>query len=109
MKLYDELVTDLNLKNPPLGDGQFSWSNFWDQPVCCRLDRFLHFVSWEDVFPYFRQEVDVRIVSDHCPMILESTPLSWGSTPFQFKNMWLHHKSFSSNFAKWWNDFVPSG
>ena len=54
MKLFDELVRELNLKDPPLCNGQFTGSNFWDQPVCCRLDRFLYSVSWEDVFPYFR-------------------------------------------------------
>ena len=59
MKLFDELVRELNLKDPPLRNGQFTWSNLRDQPVCCRLDRFLHSVSWEDVFPYFRQEMEV--------------------------------------------------
>ena len=109
MKLFDELVRELNLKDPLLRNGQFNWSNFREQPVCCRLDRFLHSNSWEDIFPYFRQEVDVRVVSDHCPVILDSSPPSWGPTPFRFENMWLHHNSFPSVFARWWNVFNPSG
>ena len=87
MKMFDELVRELNLKDPPLCNGQFTWSNFRDQPVCCRLDRFLPSVYWEDVFPYFRQEMVVRVVSDHCPVILDTTPPSWGPTPFRFENM----------------------
>ena len=109
MKLFDELVSELNLKDPPLRNGQFTWSNFRDQPVCCRLDRFLHSVSWEDIFPYFRQEVDVRVISDHCPVILDSAPPSWGPTPFRFENMWLHHQLFPSDFARWWTEFNPPG
>ena len=101
MKLFDELIEELNLKDPPLCNGQFTWSNFRAQPVCCRLDRFLVSVPWTDVFPYFRQEMEVRVVSDHCPVILDSSPPSWGPTPFRFENMWLHHKSFNSDFANW--------
>ena len=53
--------------------------------------------------------MDVRVVSDHCPVILDSAPPSWGPTPFRFENMWLYHQSFPSDFASWWNDFNLSG
>ena len=108
MKLFDELVRELNLKDSPLCNRQFTWSNFCDQPVYCRLDRFLVSVSWEEVFPYFRQEIEVRVVSDHCPVILDSIP-PWGHSSFCFENMWLHHKSFNLDFVKWWKYVVPSG
>ena len=49
------------------------------------------------------------MVSDHCPVILDTTPPSWGPTPFHFENRWLHHRSFSSDFAKWWIELAPSG
>ena len=45
MKLFDELVRELNLKDPLLCNHQFIWSNFRYQPVCCRLNRFLISVS----------------------------------------------------------------
>ena len=50
----------------------------------------------------------MRAVSDHCPIILDSTPPSWGLTPFRFENMWLTHKSFTSDFGKWWEEIVTS-
>ena len=53
--------------------------------------------------------MEVRVVSDHCPVILDSTPLSWGFTLFRFENIWLHHKSFNLDFVKWWKDVVSSG
>ena len=49
------------------------------------------------------------MVSDHCPVILDSTPPVWGLTPFRFENKWLHHNTFSSDLAKWWKDVVPNG
>ena len=73
MKLFDKLVRELNLKDPPLCNGKFTWPNFRDQPICCRLDRFILSVSWKEDFPYYRQELDVRVVSDHCPVILDTT------------------------------------
>ena len=85
--MFDELVRELNLKDPPICNGQFTWSNFRALPVCCRLDRFLVSVSCKDVFPYFRQEMEVKVVSDHCPVILDSSPPFWGPTPFRFENM----------------------
>ena len=109
MRMFDELIRELKLKDSPLCNGQFTWSNFRQHPVCCRLDRFLVSVCWGEVFPYFRQEMEVRVVSDHCPIILDSNPPSWGPTPFRFENMWLNHKSFSSFFGKWWEETVTSG
>ena len=101
MRLFDELVRELNLKDPPLRNGQFTWSNFRDQPVCCRLDRFFHSIYWEDNFPYFRQELDVMIASDHCPIILDTTPPSWGPSPFRFETC-------GCITELWWDDIDPT-
>ena len=109
MKMFDELVGEINLIDPPLCNGQFMWSNFRETLVCCCLDRFLVSVPWADAFPYFRQEMEVRAVSDHCPVILDSTPPLCGPTPFRFENMWLHHKSFFSDLAKWWKGIASIG
>ena len=53
MKLFDELVRQLNLIDPHLCNDQFTWSNFREFSVCCRLDKFLISVPWADAFPYF--------------------------------------------------------
>ena len=51
----------------------------------------------------------VRVVSDHCPVTLDTTPPSWGPIPFRFENMWLSHKSFNKDFVNWWKDTVTYG
>ncbi|XP_062086422.1 uncharacterized protein LOC133792528 [Humulus lupulus] len=45
----------------------------------------------------------VRVVLDHCPVILDSNPPLWGLGPFRFDNIWLEHKEFGSNFINWWH------
>ena len=90
--------------DPPLCNTRFTWSNLQENLVCCRLDRFLYSLGWDGVFPNSRQESLPRVVSDHCPIVLESCPLKWGPTPFRFENMWLEHACFKRNFEEWWSN-----
>ena len=55
-------------------------------------------------FQSYRQELEARVVSDHSPVLLDTSPTIWGPTPFKFENAWLEHKQFSSQFDKWWNE-----
>ena len=47
MRLFDELLRELNLKDPPLSNGQFTWSNFREQPgfLFLYLGRLLFLIS----------------------------------------------------------------
>lgn len=74
MLRFDELIRELYLRDPPLRNGQFTWLNFRNHPICCRLDRFLFSGGWENMFPFIRQEMEVRLVSDHSPIVLDSNP-----------------------------------
>ena len=109
MKVFDELIREMGLMDPPLRNAKFTWSNFREQPICCRLDRFMFSVGWGALFPQIRQEVEVRAVSDHNPIILDSTPPNWGPSPFRFENMWLGHKDFDKVFEKWWKECMVQG
>ena len=35
MRMFDALIRELNLTDPSLCNGQFTWSNFRQHPVCC--------------------------------------------------------------------------
>lgn len=59
-----------------------------------QLDSFLVMLEWEDSFPDLIQEVFLHSVSDHFPVILESSRVKCGATPFRFGNMWLQHHFF---------------
>ena len=68
------------------------------------MDRFLFTRGWGESFAFLKQEAEVRMVSDHCPVVLDSNPPKWGPTPFRFENIWLEHKSFGKEFVKWWKE-----
>ena len=98
--MFIDLIGEVSLIDPPLVNSQFTWSNFREDLICCRMDRFLIFGGWEGLFKYVRQEAVVRVVSDHCSIILDSNPPNWGPIPFCFENIWLDHKDFGSYFLR---------
>uniref|UniRef100_A0A803QQM3 Reverse transcriptase domain-containing protein n=1 Tax=Cannabis sativa TaxID=3483 RepID=A0A803QQM3_CANSA len=109
MKLFDGLIRELQLIDPKLENGSFTWSNFRASPVCSRLDRFLFSNNWNVIYPFVRQEMLVRLVSDHSPVVIDSNPPKWGPGPFRFDNHWLEHKSFSKCFESWWKEEINDG
>ncbi|XP_028093340.1 uncharacterized protein LOC114293463 [Camellia sinensis] len=98
MRDFDSFIRDCELIDLPLSNARFTWSNLQENRVCCKLDRFLHTLGCKELFPDIRQEVGPRVVSDHCPMILESCPFKWGPNLFRFENMWLENRSFKEFF-----------
>ena len=81
MRIFDELIRELELMDPPLNNHQFTWLNFRDQPICCRVDRFLVSTGFSELFGYYRQEAAARYISDHTPVILSTT---MGTHPVPF-------------------------
>ena len=61
------------------------------------------------MFPHIRQEVEVRTVFYHNPVILDSNPPSSAPSPFRFENMWLDFKDFDKIFEKWWKECSVQG
>ncbi|RVW77863.1 hypothetical protein CK203_054361 [Vitis vinifera] len=94
MKDFDGFIRECKLFDPPLRNAPFTWSNIQESFVYKRLDRFLYSNEWEHLFPQSLQEVLPRWTSDHWPIVLDTNPFKWGSTPFRFENMWLQHPSF---------------
>ena len=86
-----------------------TWFNFRENLVCSRLDRFLFSCDWGDLYSQVRQEALVRVVSDHCPILLYTNPIKWGPTPFRFENMWFEHPDFKNNFKNWWEEEEVQG
>ena len=109
MKEFDYLIKEFELVDPNLNNAQFTWSNFRQRPICCRLDRFLLTNAWATGFPCFRQELEARVVSDHAPIVLDTSPTKWGPSPFRFENAWLDHKQFRHDFEMWWKETSVEG
>lgn len=50
MRCFDSLINELELIDPPILNAKYTWSNFRDIPICCRLDRFLFTEGWMTLF-----------------------------------------------------------
>lgn len=95
---FDEFIKDMELRDIPLNNSRYTWSSLRKNLVCSRIDWFLFSCEWGDSHTHVRQEALVRIVSDHCPIVLDTNLVKWGPTPFRFKNMWLKHRDFKESF-----------
>ena len=109
IRIFNELIRELKPWDPPFNNAQFTWSNFREIPICCRLDQLLISREFSEMFSYFRQEVKARCILDHSPVILSTKPPSWGPTPFHFENMWLEHKLFKVKVSEWWQQDTSYG
>ncbi|VVA41200.1 PREDICTED: RNA-directed DNA polymerase, partial [Prunus dulcis] len=89
MKTFNDFIDDTNLRDPNLLNASFTWSNFRENAVCRRLDRFLFSEEWEDSFPHVKHTALARVTSDHCPIMLDTSILKWGPGPFRFENIRL--------------------
>ena len=74
MREFDCLIGKLELVDPNMVNALFTWSNFRHNSICSRLDRFLFNNGWAAGYPYFRQEVEARVVSDHTLVVLDTSP-----------------------------------
>ena len=55
MRKFDAFVKDTELRDIPLLNADYTWSNLRARLACARLDRFLFTEGWEDMFKSVRQ------------------------------------------------------
>lgn len=46
-------------------------------------------MEWESGCGSVGQEVLTTSVSDQCPILLDSSAITWGPVPVRFENVWL--------------------
>src|SRR3954469_17176951 len=95
MRLFNDCVADLALREITRVGARFTWSNNRVDPVRSVLDRVLVSVDWEVTFPICSLRALTRVGSDHTPLLLSTG----GSPPpclnrFHFENFWLHQSGF---------------
>ncbi|TYK05763.1 LINE-1 retrotransposable element ORF2 protein [Cucumis melo var. makuwa] len=109
MRKFNTFITASSLIDPPLTNSKYTWSNLRVQPVPFRIDRFLYTTGWENLFSLHYSKALSRITSDHFPLLLESSNISWGPPPFRFINQHLKENWFKHNIGTWWKNLRQIG
>jgi endonuclease/exonuclease/phosphatase family metal-dependent hydrolase len=77
MRMFNDCLADLALREITRVGARFTWCNNRIDPVQSVLDRVFVSVEWEMEFPLCTLRAATRIGSDHSPLLL----CSGGSTP----------------------------
>ncbi|XP_026459226.1 uncharacterized protein LOC113359869 [Papaver somniferum] len=101
-EFLNNFITNHELVDLPLVGGAFTWSDMQEDPLLCRLDRFLLSVDFDLLFPDAIQVALTRIISDHKPLLLVTKPNIKSKPYFKFENGWLVHKDFLKKVTEWW-------
>lgn len=115
MDMFCDFVDRYELHNLTIQGTRFTWSNFQDNPMMSKLDRFLVSGEWEEYFSLVKVSVLPRTGSDYKPLLLrggEDGVNRTGAFPFRFQNMWLLQPGFVEMIRNWWGELEvwgPSG
>ena len=94
MFAFSNLIESNSLVDLPLEGASFTWFRDSGIPSMSRIDRALVSLDWEEHFENISQRVLPRVISDHCPLLLEVGAVRRGQSAFKFENMWLQAEGF---------------
>ena len=94
MFAFSDFIESNSLVDLPLEGASFTWFRDSGFPSMSRIDRALVSLDWEEHFENISQRVLPRVISDHCPLLLEAGVVRRGRSAFKFENMWLQAKGF---------------
>jgi len=67
---FTDWINEMELIDPPLFGGLYTWRRGENHSTASRLDRFLYSHHWDDSFSQIRQSLLPRLESDHNPVML---------------------------------------
>ncbi|WMV37052.1 hypothetical protein MTR67_030437 [Solanum verrucosum] len=102
-------INELELIDPPLFGGSYTWRGGENHRNASRIDRFLYSFPWDDMFLQIRQCTLPSLGSDHNPIVLICGNKAFRRSYFKFEKWWLNVEGFKSKVHEWWSSFEVSG
>ncbi|WMV14420.1 hypothetical protein MTR67_007805 [Solanum verrucosum] len=109
MEEFSSCIEELQLVDPPLLGGSFTWRRGEDHSCASRIDRILHCAEWGDNFTHIKQSCLPKMASDHNPIILSCGGEEWKKSYFKFEIWWLEVEGFKDRVKEWWASFQVNG
>ncbi|WMV29117.1 hypothetical protein MTR67_022502 [Solanum verrucosum] len=106
MTEFSECIEELELVDPPLFGGSYTWRRGEGHQTASRIDRFLYSSQWEEQFTFIKQSTMPKLGSDHNPILLTFGNLNFKKSYFKFKNWWMRVEGFKEEVKLWWQSFV---
>lgn len=108
MSDFIEFCNSMELCDLPMIGRKFTWTNYQDQAIHSRLDRFLCFLEWTMRFKILQWGLP-RLISDHCPVLISNDNRDWGPKPFRFMDIWLSNPRCLKLAEETWNNVQVVG
>ncbi|WMV25027.1 hypothetical protein MTR67_018412 [Solanum verrucosum] len=99
----------MEMVDPPLCGGSFTWRKGQDHICASRVDRFLYCAEWGENFTQIIQSSPPKIASDHNPIMLSCGDEGWRKSYFKFETWWLEVEGFKEKVKDWWESFSVTG
>lgn len=83
---FSNFIEEVELFDPSLLGGVFTWTRSNNSHIAYRLDRFLFSSDWDENFRNIRQSVLPKPVSEHTPILLNCGDGENSKSYFKFQN-----------------------
>ena len=109
MFAFSDFIENNSLVDLPLEGASFTWFRDSSVPSMLRIDRVLVSLDWVEHYVNVSQWVLPRVLSDHCPLLLEAGVVRRSQSAFKFENMWLKVEGFVNRVKHWWDGYSFTG
>ena len=107
-KNFNDFIINNNLTDVNLGGTDFTWIKGGGTKLS-KLDRFLVSGNFGEYWPNFEAKLDLRLYSDHKPIILYQVKRNYGKIPFKFFNSWLEEEECKGIIKDTWERCETEG
>ncbi|XP_023737696.1 uncharacterized protein LOC111885684 [Lactuca sativa] len=105
---FNRFISETGLHDLRMGGHRFTFLCQTDFKLS-KLDRFLVCNNFIHLFPSTSTTALPRDLSDHCPVILQTSLPDYGKPPFRLFNSWLDREGFEKIVKNAWVEFRGFG